>query len=759
MATRNPHPPKILIASDDEAWLGSVSRAFTAEGYIVRTARTGQSAFDLLQTERFDIAVFSMDMPKMGGLEVLRRVRESHFIAGLPVVLTGPDDGLHALRTAWEAGADDYIRIPLSIPMFLLRTAMVLGRAERMDPLTQATITGRFSARVCAEIFQLFNRAKRTGLLRVVNGPSVTSLWFENGEIVFAHDDTDEGLQAVYNLVRTADARFEFLEGEKAPGRNVNRPFMFLVLEFARKLDTYVASRRKTIGDELEREEKRLNALEEKGARKYLPDLIENSRKVVESVRRRLAERRVERAYESVRKLHESIDWMELELERLLKGESDLKRATARLRRTAAGRKEAAETASTAVAAPEAPSPAEEKAEEEREEKAGGEEEPREERPEPEPEAAGKEPVPPEEPAAAGEPEAKEAAEAALQEETAGGEDETGEEAAEGVKTAAEETEAAGEAEPAAVEGESAASGEEEEGEEEKIDTREFLLAGLKREANGNGGEAEAAEAEGAVAAVMESTLKLTGAAEGEEEGKEEEPAQEEEAEDEKAEVEAAPRLIQRFPPDIVEMMQAELARDEPPLSSPRAFEELKANIRRTLKPRTVGMDDIVKVLSEAFYSRANVLSVLVSGRPEELARFFTRATERVLAPPDEESAYLVKVPGGLDHTLYIVGMRYDVMDSFEAENILDRCMAAVLLGSPDELSADLVVDALSLALVKYRRTRVFVTGAEGTLPRKVGLALERYSLPPECRRMDFDYGTESARELLSDVITALHEG
>ena len=44
-------------------------------------------------------------------------------------------------------------------------------------------------------------------------------------------------------------------------------------------------------------------------------------------------------------------------------------------------------------------------------------------------------------------------------------------------------------------------------------------------------------------------------------------------------------------------------------------------------------------------------------------------------------------------------------------------------------------------------------------LPRKVGLALERYSLPPECRRMDFDYGTESARELLSDVITALHEG
>ncbi len=759
MATRNPHPRKILIASDDEAWLGSVSRAFTAEGYIVRTARTGQNAFDLLQTERFDIAVFSVDMPKMGGLEVLRRVRESPFIAGLPVVLTGPDAGLQALRAAWEAGADDYIRIPLSTPMFLLRTAMVLGRAERMDPLSQATITGRFSARVCAEIFQLFNRAKRTGLLRVVNGPSVTSLWFENGEIVFARDDTDEGLQAVYNLVRTADARFEFLEGEKAPGRNVNRPFMFLVLEFARKLDTYVASRRKTIGDDLEREEKRLNALEEKGARKYLPDLIENSRKVVESVRRRLVDRRVERAYESVRKLHESIDWMELELERLLKGENDLRRATARLRRTAAGRKKAAEPISTAVAAPEAPSPAEEKAEKEEKKAAGERREQREEEPAPEPEAAGEETSPPEETAAAGEPEAKEAAEAASQEEAPATESGAAAETAEEDKTVAGEP--SGEAEPA-VEGESAASAEEErkeEGEEEeKIDTREFLLAGLKREVNGNGEEAEAAEAEGAVAAVMESTLDLTGAAE--EEGKEEEEtAQEEEAEGEKAEAETVPRLIQRFPPDIVEMMQAELARDEPPLASPRAFAEFKANIRRTLKPRTVGMDGIVKVLSEAFYSRANVLSVLVSGRPEELARFFTRATERVLAPPDEESAYLVKVPGGLDHTLYIIGMRYDVMDSFEAENILDRCMAAVLLGSPDELSADLVVDALSLTLVKYRRTRVFVTGAEGTLPRKVGLALERYSLPPECRRMDFDYGTESARELLSDVITALHEG
>jgi DNA-binding response OmpR family regulator len=68
-------------------------------------------------------------MPKMDGLEVLRRLRANVATAGLPVlVVTGSDQG-EAEVAVMEAGADDYIRKPIDPPRFLARVKAALRRS------------------------------------------------------------------------------------------------------------------------------------------------------------------------------------------------------------------------------------------------------------------------------------------------------------------------------------------------------------------------------------------------------------------------------------------------------------------------------------------------------------------------------------------------------------------------------------------------------------------------------------------------------
>ena len=74
--------------------------------------------------------VLDLDMPVLGGREVLRSVRSSASTAGLPVVvLTGtPDAG--AEIELMEQGADDYIRKPIDPPRFVTRIRAALRRAR-----------------------------------------------------------------------------------------------------------------------------------------------------------------------------------------------------------------------------------------------------------------------------------------------------------------------------------------------------------------------------------------------------------------------------------------------------------------------------------------------------------------------------------------------------------------------------------------------------------------------------------------------------
>ncbi|MBX9859235.1 MAG: response regulator transcription factor, partial [Sphingomonas sp.] len=111
--------------------LTSVSIALQAEGFVTRVYSEGETALKALIDNPPDLAIFDIKMPRMDGLELLRRLREK---SALPVIfLTSKDDELdEALGLAM--GADDYIAKPFSQRLLIARIRAILRRAELSQP-------------------------------------------------------------------------------------------------------------------------------------------------------------------------------------------------------------------------------------------------------------------------------------------------------------------------------------------------------------------------------------------------------------------------------------------------------------------------------------------------------------------------------------------------------------------------------------------------------------------------------------------------
>jgi two-component system response regulator ChvI len=120
-------PVTIALVDDDRNILTSVSIALQAEGFATRVYSDGEAALKALVDNPPDLAVLDVKMPKMDGMELLRRLREK---LDLPVIfLTSKDEELdEALGLA--LGADDYVTKPFSQRLLIARIRAILRRAE-----------------------------------------------------------------------------------------------------------------------------------------------------------------------------------------------------------------------------------------------------------------------------------------------------------------------------------------------------------------------------------------------------------------------------------------------------------------------------------------------------------------------------------------------------------------------------------------------------------------------------------------------------
>ena len=118
--------PTIALVDDDRNILTSVSIALESEGYRIMTYTDGASALEGFKTSPPDLAILDIKMPRMDGMELLRRVRQRQ---ELPVIfLTSKVDEIDELF-GFKMGADDFIKKPFSQRLLVERVRAVLRRA------------------------------------------------------------------------------------------------------------------------------------------------------------------------------------------------------------------------------------------------------------------------------------------------------------------------------------------------------------------------------------------------------------------------------------------------------------------------------------------------------------------------------------------------------------------------------------------------------------------------------------------------------
>jgi two-component system response regulator ChvI len=122
--------PTIALVDDDSNILTSLSIAFEAQGYRINTYIDGFAALDAFLTEPPDLAILDIKMPRIDGIETLRRLRQK---SDLPVIfLTSKEEEMDEL-IGLRMGADDYIRKPFSPRLLLERVKVLLRRAAPKD--------------------------------------------------------------------------------------------------------------------------------------------------------------------------------------------------------------------------------------------------------------------------------------------------------------------------------------------------------------------------------------------------------------------------------------------------------------------------------------------------------------------------------------------------------------------------------------------------------------------------------------------------
>ncbi len=132
--------PTIALVDDDRNILTSLRMALESEGYNTQTYNDGASALEGLTGSPPDMAILDIKMPRMDGMELLRRLRQ---ITEIPVIfLTSKDEEIDELF-GLKMGADDYIRKPFSQRLLVERVKAVLRRAQPREATSAATDTAK----------------------------------------------------------------------------------------------------------------------------------------------------------------------------------------------------------------------------------------------------------------------------------------------------------------------------------------------------------------------------------------------------------------------------------------------------------------------------------------------------------------------------------------------------------------------------------------------------------------------------------------
>jgi two-component system copper resistance phosphate regulon response regulator CusR len=122
---------QILVVEDEKKLADALQKGLEAERYSVRVANTGEEAFFLVSTERFDLLLLDIMLPGRDGIEILTALRQKGLAAHV-LMLTSKDRIEDRVR-GLSAGADDYLVKPFAFPELLARIRAIARRSKSAE--------------------------------------------------------------------------------------------------------------------------------------------------------------------------------------------------------------------------------------------------------------------------------------------------------------------------------------------------------------------------------------------------------------------------------------------------------------------------------------------------------------------------------------------------------------------------------------------------------------------------------------------------
>ncbi len=115
-----PELKKILICEDEEILLTALKFRLQKQGYELLLASNGQQAKTMIQSEKPDLIVTDIDVPKISGMELIRLVRND-MAMDVPIVIIAPLENEGLILEAMQSGADDFVTKPFKPVELVLR--------------------------------------------------------------------------------------------------------------------------------------------------------------------------------------------------------------------------------------------------------------------------------------------------------------------------------------------------------------------------------------------------------------------------------------------------------------------------------------------------------------------------------------------------------------------------------------------------------------------------------------------------------------
>jgi DNA-binding response OmpR family regulator len=197
---------QILVVEDEPQMAALLKRGLTEEGHNVAVAHDGASGFEIAQATPFDVIVLDRMLPKIDGLTVARRLRDSR--NQTPILMLTARDAAADVIKGLDSGADDYLIKPFSFEILLARLRAVSRRGAiaqpvcleiadvKLDPATRQVTRGADSLNLTPREFSLLELLLRNSGRVVRRETILESVWG------FDSDVNENTLEAFVHLLR-----------------------------------------------------------------------------------------------------------------------------------------------------------------------------------------------------------------------------------------------------------------------------------------------------------------------------------------------------------------------------------------------------------------------------------------------------------------------------------------------------------------------------------------------------------------------------